>query len=461
MMIKPRRVLLETTSTLETRFTTGIQRVVRSIVGEAGACAESLTVESLPIILRAGRFFHAEKAWRRKTGRRPIANFCDPRRFSRTLGRWSPKAARSYHSALVRLRKLFYPKTVVRKLSETYWTACGQEVSFSGNDVLLLLDESWGRPLWPAVEEAKHRGCSVGAVVYDLIPLDYPEFFNDRFVRAFNGWLQELVRQADFFITISRSVAARLREYVDSVPGLPDAAEKRIAHFHLGTDIPQTTASGPVYPRVQRVFAAEPSRAPYLAVGTVEPRKNHAYLLDAFDQVWARQPDARLCIVGRIGWKCGDILSRIENHALFGKNLFLLNDLSDTELRFCYQHAKALITASHAEGFGLPIVEGLFHGRRVLASDIPIHREVGGEACTYFDLADPGSLAGWVIQWEQGGTVSPRGEAANGGASNRGLTTWDESCRELLATVVDLDSHRNPACPRPGAVFSRSLPTSV
>ncbi len=151
--------------------------------------------------------------------------------------------------------------------------------------------------------------------------------------------------------------------------------------------------------------AAENSGAgrPYLTVGTIEPRKNHVLLVDAFERIWQRHSDARLLIVGRVGWLCESLVQRIRRHPQYQRSLFMFNDLSDSELEFCYQHAKAFLFPSHAEGFGLPVVEALQHGLPVLASDIPIHREVGQDFCTYFNRETPDELVRLISDIEQTG----------------------------------------------------------
>ena len=130
-------------------------------------------------------------------------------------------------------------------------------------------------------------------------------------------------------------------------------------------------------------------------MGTLEPRKNHAMLLDAFERVWRTHPQSRLVIVGRFGWMCNDLVKRILHHAQYARSLFLFTNLSDAELAYCYEHATAFVFPSHAEGFGLPIVEALQHGLPVMASDIPIHREVVSDFCAYFDQHDPEELCDW------------------------------------------------------------------
>ena len=71
------------------------------------------------------------------------------------------------------------------------------------------------------------------------------------------------------------------------------------------------------------------------------------------------------------------MLKKIENSPYLGKKLFIFNDLSDEELDFLYKNCDAVICASKREGFGLPLVEAAFCGKKVLSCDIPVFREIG------------------------------------------------------------------------------------
>lgn len=446
------RILLESTSAYSARFTTGIQRVVRSIIYEAGSGAPQRGASCVPVILRGGQLYDARQAWRRRA-QQPACAACQPvHLLGRCIDRVSRKAARRYASALLRLRKALYPTTFARAVSNQYWKRFADKVTFLEGDVLLLLDESWSLPIWPVVDQAKRQGCRVGALIYDLIPIDHPEFFENKFAERFASWLEELIEHADFFLAISETVADRLRSYIARRHGEERASATAIAAFSLGGGISGDAAADSVDPRVRLLFPGDRSRAPYLCVGTLEPRKNHRYLLEAFDIVWQRCPQARLCIAGRVGWKCDEVLSLIESHPQFGRSLFLFNDLNDGELRHCYQGAKTLIAPSIAEGFGLPILEGLQHGLPVLASDIPIHHEAGGSSCGYFDLRRPQSLAALVLEIELGG-IPPRPIA-----ESTKMRTWRQSCSELVAKILDMQaartSGRHTSCARPWAAES-------
>jgi alpha-1,2-rhamnosyltransferase len=138
-------------------------------------------------------------------------------------------------------------------------------------------------------------------------------------------------------------------------------------------------------------------------VSTIEPRKNHGYLLDAFERAWAAGSTARLCIAGRIGWKCDALLERIRNHPELNRRLFMFNDLSDTSLEYAYAQASALVFPSFVEGFGLPLVEAMQRGLPAMGSDIAVFREIGGEFMAYFDLLDPQSLADLIETYQRSG----------------------------------------------------------
>lgn len=70
----------------------------------------------------------------------------------------------------------------------------------------------------------------------------------------------------------------------------------------------------------------------------------------------------------------------------------MLNNIDDELLLYAYKNSKALIFASFAEGFGLPIIESLYNKLQVLASNIDIHKEIGKDKVSYFDLDDTNSL---------------------------------------------------------------------
>lgn len=92
--------------------------------------------------------------------------------------------------------------------------------------------------------------------------------------------------------------------------------------------------------------------------------------------------EARLVVVGIPGPETRRIQEEIGKLRL-NRKVLLASGLSDAEMRWCYENCAILLAPSRTEGFGLPIAEAILAGARVVCSDIPAFREVGGEACHY------------------------------------------------------------------------------
>ncbi|HDS16661.1 MAG TPA: glycosyltransferase [Proteobacteria bacterium] len=138
-----------------------------------------------------------------------------------------------------------------------------------------------------------------------------------------------------------------------------------------------------------------------LTIGTIEPRENHLLLLDAYDLLRAKDVDVSLIIIGRPGWKNREVIDRIRGHADFGTRLLHLDNASDRDLSEAIERADCLVCPSLAEGFGLPVVEGLMHGLTVFASDIPVFRESGENFCRFFKLDSPDELVLLLEEWQE------------------------------------------------------------
>lgn len=425
-----RRILLECTDTYFSRWNSGIQRVVRNVALHAPQLSAELGVEIKPVVRIGERYlalpwtpqvYRQEPWWTRCLAAIwPERDPCDRHPLVRLLMRVG-----------ARVRKMFYPRTLVRYLSHLHWSWQGETVVPGEGDTFVLLDAWWNRSLWPTVAQARHRGATIGVVMYDLLPVTHPEYFKPNVKEPFTTSLQIALEQGDYFVAISRTVRDALRQYAAEKGPPRRRGVTTFHHFRLGSTLDMVHQCGPVRDAVRQASPPDADHPPYLTVGTIEPRKNHALLLDAFDRIWTRHPQARLCIVGRVGWLCEELIQRVERHPQYNRNLFMFHDLTDTELAYCYQHAKALIFPSHAEGFGLPVVEALQYGLPVLASDIPIHREVGQDYCTYFDRLVPDSLVRIVSDIETSGEFPPVRRA-----DEFALPGWLASTRELLGQCL-------------------------
>lgn len=177
-----------------------------------------------------------------------------------------------------------------------------------------------------------------------------------------------------------------------------------------------------------------------MIVSTIEPRKNHARLLAAWEALKAEiDPDLKLVVVGTLGWNCEALCKDFKSWIDRGE-LFMLNAVPAPDLRVLYRHAIATVCPSLGEGFDFSGVESMASGGRVIASDIPVHSEIYGDASEYFDPYATGSLVNALkkVAYDAGAAeVQAHLEAAGQAVAalyqpDRILPQWDR----FLARVV-------------------------
>jgi glycosyltransferase involved in cell wall biosynthesis len=306
-----------------------------------------------------------------------------------------------------------------------------EPVEVQPGDMFIVLD--FQSPLHltqdKAFEEMRLRGVTVKFVVYDLLPLSMPDMFVDGMFANHRLWL-DTVAKSDGAICISQAVADELLAWLQAHG--PDRRRPfEVSWFHLGAEAAPSARSLGMPEDAMATLASLASRPSVLMVGTLEPRKGYAQALAAFEALWAEGVAVNLVIVGKQGWSVDDLAGRIRQHAHVDQQLFWLEGISDEYLDEIYTHCDVLLAASFGEGFGLPIVEAFQRGLPVLARDIPVFREVGGDQATYFDAKEPAELAAAVANWlrlHADGCMHPPGKIE--------LLTWQESAAQLFAGLT-------------------------
>lgn len=448
-----KRILLDISIASSVSDQTGIQRVVRNICRESKSVADELDSICIPVVCHGQQLVAVGFDGRRRWDERFFASIRNGwmsahRGIAKCVSLLKSGADQTYLHFLSRLRKLFLPKTPLRWLGNQYYRLTGQQIKFREGDVLVLLDASWNLPIEDLLTSASNSGVGIATVIYDLIPINHPQFHQESLRRIFASWLKIVTDRSDFFIGISETVSKELTAFASQRNDRLDS--KSFDHFRLGADFSSSTSElqGKMNTHdcdraqlgIARKLQIKQNQLQnfYLAVGTIEPRKNHRLLLDAFDEHWNRHPAAQLLIAGKVGWMCEELVERIKSHPQFGISLFLLEDGSDNELSWLYQNGRALIFPSFVEGFGLPIVEALQNGLPVIASDTPIHREVGMNHCVYFDVSSPEDLVNILSDVEESRSVlNP--------PSDYQSTSWRESCQELLTKIVNYFDQKDAA----------------
>jgi glycosyltransferase involved in cell wall biosynthesis len=401
---------------------TGISRVVQSLCHTTGTDAKGSKRAAIPCAIKSGAFRVAihSNTDAAKSSVLAIAARSTLRRMDEWLRDHFPSVEHALVKAVMAAGGI--PSL---GLATAGSAAAAEPVRFQSGDVLLLADATWMISRWkPAVESARAQGALIVPLIHDLLPWSHPQFFAPLFCAQFKRWLIEMIPLSDAFICNSHATADALREFA-ATEGLADALPPT-GVFPLGTKL--TPAATEPRTEVTAIFAN--AERPFLMVGTIEPRKNHALVLDAFERFWAAGGTAPLVVIGRRGWQCEATLRRFTALAAAGRPFTHIGDATDADLQYAYRHARCLIFPSVAEGFGLPIVEALAQGLPAIASDIPVHREVGGELATYIPLGNPGHLAELLRSIENGSTLLT---APAPGTVH--LPTWAESAAALQAEI--------------------------
>jgi glycosyltransferase involved in cell wall biosynthesis len=425
-----RRIYLEATSTANNNLNTGIQRVVRNVIKNSTEIAREFTL-NVDVVKYDGQFLNRVDGIQSDVPKAKVYGAIAAcwRYFLKLVCVILPsKRARQFIRAPAGRFGLTWlllsPFRQFRHLNNPLPAT---------DTALALIDASWEYPsIWPQVEEFKRRGGIVVGIVYDIIPISHPELCTDKLTIEFKEWLFKLLEVADGIVCISAFSARCLEEVVDERVGAGLLGRRPIvSHFHLGAELDLAHVEKIVAADMQEIF--EQDDHIFLVVGSIEPRKNHSYILDAFELFWASGGRSKLLIIGKHGWKSDEFLDRVAAHPNAGANLHVLRNASDADLEFAYKNASALVFASKIEGFGLPIMESFQRGLPVLCSDIPVFQEIARGKATFFDLSDPTHLKDALTEFCNAHVSSERTVR-----TPQPYITWKESTRQLFKEITEI-----------------------
>lgn len=225
------------------------------------------------------------------------------------------------------------------------------------------------------------------ATVHDVTPQTMPHVHT-----RLNRWLHDkrlrwIERFADRVIVVSKSTRDDLLRVSDIPPNRIDIVYEARGRANTNDGRSDTTR-----PPTSPGGSPAPGGPYVLSVGTLEPRKNHVRLIQAFESIADRYPELRLKLVGGWGWHSNPIREAIEGSPVRSR-IDVLGRVLPEEMGRLYSHATVFAFPSLYEGFGLPLLEAMAAGVPVLTSNLSSMPEVVGDAAVMVDPTSVDSIA--------------------------------------------------------------------
>ncbi len=257
---------------------------------------------------------------------------------------------------------------------------------------------------------------SLVATIHDLGFRAVPWTLREQTLDELSERLEKTLRQAEQLITVSAAVREEL---------LRDGYDRpqRVHVVHHGPGQLSEVSAGALPEGVPSRYA--------LHVGTLEPRKNIEAMLDSWKRVSQQMADPpQLILCGKYGWKTDSIRLAVEDGETAGQ-VRHLGYVSESELAALYDQAQLVLFPSLYEGFGLPAVEALWAATPLVCSDLPVLREVAGDAAIFAPPDRPDLLAEAIVQVLT--DTALRDDLIQRGRQRIAELSWSRAAEETLA----------------------------
>jgi glycosyltransferase involved in cell wall biosynthesis len=272
------------------------------------------------------------------------------------------------------------------------------------------------------------RSVELTATVHDLAFRFYPQTFPFWTRHKLRFFARLLLWRATKIIAVSHATKRDLIHF------FPETRHKPIQVIHHGFDADffQVRLSEKVLSQILEQYNITQNKY-LLYVGALQPRKNIARIITAFEQLKGIYPEAKLVLAGEAAWLSEDILKQADT-SLYAKDIIRTGGVDFETLRALYQGARVFVFPSLYEGFGLPILEAFASRTAVLISENSSLREVAGEGAWYCDAFSVEDMASQMqCLW--------RNNILRDKLIVRGLTqlekfSWDRAARETLDFIL-------------------------
>jgi glycosyltransferase involved in cell wall biosynthesis len=307
---------------------------------------------------------------------------------------------------------------------------------------LLICETASKDVLAHVIPFASIHGMQVASVFHDAIPILYPEFCSESIKKNHSGYMKAL-SACDVIFPNSQWSRSTLEDfYADVGLDAPPILENLLpGEFGDGG---RDLTPLPVGERID-----------ILCVSTIEPRKNHRRLIEAFKWLRARRPDLNcsLTLVGNKYAEAFDLADWVQAQCDVDSSLRWLGIVSDEKLQTLYRDSSFTVYPSIVEGFGMPIVESLWYGRPCLCANSGVMAELAAEGgCVTVDVTDVGAIADGL---EQLCTDVGLRQRLSTQAAARQFKSWNDYAERFLAALLHLAKERQFV----GLEFAGNSPT--
>ena len=211
-------------------------------------------------------------------------------------------------------------------------------------------------------------------MIHDLIPINFPEFSIPKEYKRHSKRITNTLRYSENIITNSKYTKEALLKF-SKIKKIK--SKNKIIISHLPVNL---FSKNKINYKLKKNY--------FVILGNIEPRKNHIFLFEIWKKLIKEKNPPYLYIIGRRGWECEQAIDYLDRSVDLKKYIIEINKADDALLIKILKNAKALLTPSYTEGFGIIIHEAIQLGTPVIASNLSVFKESAKNIPDYIDILD-------------------------------------------------------------------------
>ncbi len=285
------------------------------------------------------------------------------------------------------------------------------------NDAFFIPWGEWWDKNWLAlVQDYAKKSVNIYPVSHDILPMIVPQFSGNSASLA--DFVSKIFPIAKAVITVSESTKKDLTNWMTK-QGLPVPT---IKVFRLGEDF-SISKLNLDDKELSTKYSVQIDDY-IIFVSTIEPRKNHTLLYYTYKLAISRGVKLpKLLIIGRVGHDVSEIIKLIKNDPQIHQSISIENNVSDNDLNWLYENCKFTVNSSFYEGWGMPVIESIAHGKPAAISNTSSFLEMPDDCVIRFNPTSTDECLSAIEALSNPITLEKYREQAKNYRSH----SWDES----------------------------------